>query len=132
MTKDLPLLSQTESSSGPPTHPPTQPAPLQEVRYDESFGPPGQHSQLEHLRALLPPDYRHYIFQPAMAFHNGGHGIKGGAGFGSAREEEGLAILSRHPIRRSSYLLLPRLFDDGGDGHQRICLQAEVLTPGIG
>ncbi len=104
------------------------------MRYDEHFGPPdGPHSQLEHLLSLLPPaaGYAHYVFQPAMAFRNGGSGgpRKGG---GFAREEEGLAILSRHPIHRSSYLLLPRDFRDGGDGHQRICLHAEVAKPGVG
>lgn len=99
-------------------HPP-HPDPPQEVRYDEGFGPAGQHSQLEHLLSLLP-DYQQCIYQPAMAFGNGG----------VAREEEGLAILSRHPIRSSSYLLLPRDFADGGDGHQRICLRVEVVVGG--
>lgn len=101
------------------------------MRYDETFGPAGQHSQLEHLLSLLPADagYKHVVFQPAMAFV--GNGAPAPEGF-ARREEEGLAILSRHPIRRSSYLLLPRDFSDNLDGHQRICLRAEVDVDGHG
>lgn len=102
----------------------------QEVRYDEGFGPAGQHSQLEHLLELLPPGaYPHVVFQPAMSFASPAS-LKGAAGF--PREEEGLAVLSRHTVRRSAHLLLPRDFADGGDGHQRVCLHAEVHKPGVG
>ena len=91
------------------------------------MGPPGQHSGMQHLLDLLaaldndtypaPPPFQ-AIYQPAMSFTaHQGHTV---------REEEGVALLSRFPIRRSAYMLLPRDFGDAQDGHQRVCLYAEI------
>lgn len=109
---------------------------LQEVRYDQTFGPAGYHSGLSHLLDLLgalavgeenkgkeggsqgqSAPYQ-YVYQPAMSFAgHQGHVL---------REEEGVAILSRFPVRRTDYLLLRRDFSDPQDGHQRIVLHAQV------
>lgn len=108
---------------------------LQEMRYDETFGPPGYHSQIEHLLDLLSSSTAassskgsrqqpyQYVYQPAMAFHhdNTFH-----------REEEGVALLSKYPVISTEYMLLPRDYTDKQDGHQRICLYAEIDKPGFG
>jgi len=107
---------------------------LQEVRYDQTFAPAGYHSGLSHLLDLLAAlavgekggggggqgkaALFQYVYQPAMSFAgHQGHLI---------REEEGVAILSKFPVRRTDYLLLPRDYADAGDGHQRVVLHAQV------
>lgn len=110
---------------------------LQEVRYDQTFGPAGYHSGLSHLLDLLAAlavgEEKNgkegsrsqgqsapfqYVYQPAMSFAgHQGHVL---------REEEGVAILSRFPVRRTDYLLLRRDYSDAQDGHQRIVLHAQV------
>jgi len=104
---------------------------LEEVRYDQTFGPAGYHFGLTHLLDLLgalarsetiagaqPPAPFQFLYQPAMSFAEPqGHQV---------REDEGVALLSRFPIRSSDYLLLPRDFTDAQDGHQRVVLHAAV------
>ena len=92
---------------------------LQEVRYDSSFS--SRNFQLEHILERLGESWQH-VYQPAMDYFEAEKGQKG-------REEEGLAIISRFPIIKTDYLLLPRLFNDGDDKqHQRACLHAQVLA----
>ncbi|XP_064600572.1 uncharacterized protein LOC135466802 isoform X2 [Liolophura sinensis] len=94
---------------------------LQEVRYQHGSGLELGPSQMSHLYHYLP-DYQ-FIFQPAMTQ---GRSIKKG------RCEEGLAIFSRFPILNYDYLLLNRNKSDPTDGHQRICLHAEIAVPSFG
>lgn len=93
---------------------------LQELRFDftmshgsDFIGP----NQVDHLTSRLP-GYQ-FIFQPAMSYPLNVIG----------RVEEGLGILSKHPILSHDYILLPRDPFDTGDFHQRICLHAEILLP---
>ena len=95
---------------------------LQELRFDftmaqgsDFIGP----NQIDHLTARLP-GYQ-FIFQPAMSYPANIFG----------RVEEGLGILSKHPVLNYDYILLPRDPADRGDYHQRICLHAEILLPGF-
>eukprot|EP00053_Salpingoeca_punica_P019477 m.197313 g.197313 ORF g.197313 m.197313 type:complete len:625 (+) comp17661_c0_seq8:503-2377(+) len=88
---------------------------LQEVRHD---------AKRDHQPETFANYFRDYNFayQSAMSypeevFH---------------RVEEGLAIVSKHPIVQSSYILLPRVLSNPGDVHQRICLQATVAHPRMG
>ena len=110
---------------------------IQEVRYDQTFAPAGYHLGLSHLLDLLAAlavgeakkaggggaskgraAPFQYVYQPAMSFAgHQGHLL---------REEEGVAILSRFPVRRTDYLLLPRDYADAQDGHQRVVLHAQV------
>jgi hypothetical protein len=67
----------------------------QEVRYDSSLGPEGQHAQIEHIAALLP-GYQ-FVYQPAAVYFHGETY--------PSHDEEGCAIFSRHPIVHSSYVV---------------------------
>jgi hypothetical protein len=69
---------------------------LQEVRYEEGFGPPGYHSQIQHVMDLLRREgggrYAHFAYQPAMTFYEPpGKDTRAAR----VRHEEGLAIISR-------------------------------------
>jgi len=54
-----------------------------------------------------------------MGAGNGGMGL-------ARRDEEGVAVMSRHPILLSDYVLLSRDVDDPEDGHQRVALHAVI------
>ncbi|XP_064630868.1 uncharacterized protein LOC135489441 [Lineus longissimus] len=98
---------------------------LQEVRFEEkdSTWTTSKYSpdQISSFASRLPGFQ--YVYQPAQLFPSSVTGLW---------VEEGLAILSKHPIRSHDYLLLPRNIKDPSEGHQRICLRAEVAVPGIG
>ncbi|RHY30490.1 hypothetical protein DYB32_004279 [Aphanomyces invadans] len=57
-----------------------------------------------------------YVYRPAMAYTNDQNPLE--------HVEEGPAILSKHPIVASDYILLSRVVDDPNDAHQRLCLHA--------
>ncbi|DBA04315.1 TPA: hypothetical protein N0F65_002077 [Lagenidium giganteum] len=92
---------------------------FQEVRYDGTFGGIGNHAQIQHLVKRLP-GYQ-YVYQPAMSYLNSNDPYE--------RIEEGPAILSKHPIVSTDYLLLSRSPNDPNDAHQRLCLHAVVDAP---
>jgi endonuclease/exonuclease/phosphatase family metal-dependent hydrolase len=98
---------------------------LQEVRYDSSMGKPGDHFQMRHLLdALGAPGQWHYMYNPSMNYFDAQRYARNG------REEEGAAVLSRHPIVDTDFVLLPRFWDDGEDNqHQRQCIRARVKVP---
>ena len=49
-----------------------------------------------------------------------------------SRVEEGVAVLSKFPIRRQDYILLSRDYTDKQDDHQRLVLHAQITVPSIG
>ena len=49
-----------------------------------------------------------------------------------SRVEEGVAVLSKFPIRRQDYILLSRDYTDKQDDHQRLVLHAQIAVPSIG
>ncbi|RHX98290.1 hypothetical protein DYB25_005511 [Aphanomyces astaci] len=93
---------------------------LQEVRVDNSFGPVGHHAQIQHIMERLGTAYQ-YVYRPAMAYPNDQNPME--------HVEEGPAILSKHPILTSDYVLLSRVVDDPNDSHHRLCLHAAVDVP---
>ena len=109
---------------------------LQEVRLDTSFvnRPYVNGNQIEHLLQELKDAYRYtykdrevplfqVIYQPAMNMHSTMRNNPS-----AQREEEGLATLVRchfdddncFEVKQADYLLLPRIFEDKQDDHQRI------------
>ena len=96
---------------------------LQEVRYDSTISAPGSRFQLAHILDRLGSGWQ-FAYQPVMDYFDVNR---------KGREEEGLAILSRHPIRKVDYVLLPRLYGDSDDSqHQRACLHALVDVTRLG
>ncbi|CAN0326628.1 unnamed protein product, partial [Phaeothamnion confervicola] len=92
---------------------------LQEVRHDVGCGPHGSNGQqISHFAEALP-DYQ-YVYQPAEA----GEFLH--LEDPTSRVEEGVALLSRHPVLSQGYVLLPRVPGDRADNHQRVCLHVEV------
>ncbi|KAK8803204.1 hypothetical protein WA158_000898 [Blastocystis sp. Blastoise] len=92
---------------------------FQEVRYDEGIGPSKGHSQIDHITHLLP-EYQ-YVYQPANMYVERGYRI-----------EEGVLILSLHPIVTQEYILLSRNPQDPQDDHQRLVLRAGIQTKNYG
>ncbi|KAF0686416.1 Aste57867_21787 [Aphanomyces stellatus] len=97
---------------------------LQEVRVDDTFGPVGDHAQIQHIVQRIKAKTYQYVYRPAMSYVNENKPLE--------RIEEGPAVLSKHPIVHSDYMLLSRVVDDPNDSHQRLCLHAAVDVPGWG
>ena len=89
---------------------------LQEVRFDNRERDSLPHNQIQHLFVGLW-EYN-YVYQPASLDLSGDL---------ANTVEEGLAILSRYPIKAWSYVVLHS--NNSLDVHQRICLHAEIDTP---
>ena len=49
-----------------------------------------------------------------------------------SRVEEGVAVLSKFPIRGQDYIMLSRDYTDRQDDHQRLVLHAQIAVPAIG
>lgn len=75
-------------------------------------------SQLQSKDRCAFPFYQS-IFQPAMLMFNRKKM--------NVRQEEGVAILSKYPIKNVESLLLSRNLSDSQDDHQRIVLKAAIL-----
>lgn len=73
------------------------------------------------IRALLPKESSgyQYVYQPAMTYLDT-------QSYRFSHVDEGLAIFSKLPIIRSSFIRLSRNFSDREDEHQRACLHAEI------
>ncbi|KDO33629.1 hypothetical protein SPRG_19251 [Saprolegnia parasitica CBS 223.65] len=98
---------------------------FQEVRVDATFGPPGQHAQIQHLMARLDhTTYPQYVYRAAMSYLNDQDPLE--------HIEEGPAIVSKYPIVSTDYKLLSRQVNDPNDVHQRLCLHAVVDMPSWG
>ncbi|KAH9154904.1 hypothetical protein AeRB84_003070 [Aphanomyces euteiches] len=96
---------------------------LQELRIDDTFGPVGDHAQIQHLVHRLDENYQ-FVYRAAMSYVNKYVPLE--------RIEEGPAIVSKHPILSSDYVLLSRQLHDPNDVHQRLCLHAAIQVPGYG
>ncbi|EFA85821.1 hypothetical protein PPL_01052 [Heterostelium album PN500] len=79
-----------------------------------------ERNQIQHLVNLLSFQNKkyHYTFIPSMVYLNG-----------QQMQYEGLAILSKYPIKDTSSIKLSRDFNDNEDVHQRSCLRVLVDTP---
>lgn len=93
---------------------------IQEVRFDESLGKVGDHSQIRTLVSNLP-DYPYYVYQPADIYMKDGK-----------RVEEGMMIFSKYPILSCDYRLLSRYVLDENDFHQRILFHCVIHINEIG
>lgn len=90
-------------------------------RHGPAFAP----AQVLHVQAPRRGERPwHYVYQPAMLHWDPGRPL--------LREEEGVAVLSRHPVSAVRHFLLPREVGDPTDGHQRICLHVALRVPGVG
>lgn len=113
--------------------PPLERAPSSEVRGEEPalheaarrHGPAFAPAQVLHVQAPHGGERPwHYVYQPAMLHWDPARPL--------LREEEGVAVLTRHPVSAVRHFLLPRDVGDPLDGHQRICLHVQVHAPGVG
>jgi len=106
---------------------------LQEVRLDNSLRGGSAEDQsdggnqmnhiLRRLRTQQPSVEWQYIFYPASSMFDE-------TTYQGFQQDEGLAILSKHPLDLSSLkvLLLPRLTQESSDDHSRIVLHATAMV----
>jgi endonuclease/exonuclease/phosphatase family metal-dependent hydrolase len=109
---------------------------LQEVRFvNRVFDlPRGSQHQMEQLVDQLQGndsggERLDFVFQAAHTDVALRHGAYGQVLLG-IQEDEGVAVVSRHPIVASHFLALSRNMTDGEDAHQRVILHARVLVGG--
>lgn len=93
---------------------------LQEIRLDISLGGRNEHGQMRHLAERLP-GYQ-YVAQPATIYADDNI-------MSPTRDEEGVAIISKHPIVATDYAILSRDAADPQDEHARVCLHAVISVP---